>query len=83
MPLGPAILNRTDVLIAGPYRQPQHLSRGLLGSANQRIRLLTGRYHWRDFQNLPACEVILHPDGAITLTGIAPPSWPAPHYRIP
>jgi len=72
MPLGPAILGRTDALIAGPYIGAQHVGRGLLGSANQRIHLLTGRYRASDFAGIPVGEAIIHRDGSITLTGIQP-----------
>jgi anaerobic ribonucleoside-triphosphate reductase activating protein len=72
MPLGPAILACTDVLIAGPYMQSLHVGRGLLGSANQRIHLLSGRYRASDFGGIPVREAIIHRDGTITLTGIQP-----------
>jgi anaerobic ribonucleoside-triphosphate reductase activating protein len=72
MPLGPAILARTDVLIAGPYVRAQHVGRGLLGSANQRIQLLTSRYRSSQFGGIPAGEAIIHREGSITLTGIQP-----------
>jgi anaerobic ribonucleoside-triphosphate reductase activating protein len=68
-PLGPAILSRLDVLIAGRYVQSLHLGRGLLGSSNQQIHLLTGRYTPADVQSVPVWEVILHADGAATLSG--------------
>ncbi|MCX6623226.1 MAG: 4Fe-4S single cluster domain-containing protein [Acidobacteria bacterium] len=68
-PGGPEILANTDVLVAGPYRQDLHFGSGLLGSANQRLHLLTGRYRLADFVTLPASEVILHRDGSVTVTG--------------
>jgi len=74
MPLGPRILSRLDVLIAGRYLHAQHLGVGLLGSANQRIHLLSKRYAPSDFTRLPAGEAIIHRDGSITLSGIHPPS---------
>jgi anaerobic ribonucleoside-triphosphate reductase activating protein len=70
--LGPEILNRLDVLIAGRYVAALHLGRGLLGSANQKLHLLTSRYQPEDFLCTPSGEVILHRDGAITMSGIAP-----------
>lgn len=72
LPLGGRILGHIDVLVAGRYRASGHLGRGVLGSANQRIHLLTGRYKASDFAHLPSCEVILHADGTITLSGVDP-----------
>jgi anaerobic ribonucleoside-triphosphate reductase activating protein len=70
-PQGPEILACLDVLIAGPYLHALHAGRGLLGSANQRIHLLTSRHHITDFDSLPAREIILHRDGTLTITGFA------------
>jgi anaerobic ribonucleoside-triphosphate reductase activating protein len=68
-PQGPEILACLDVLIAGPYVQALHTGRGLLGSANQRIHLLTSRYGPGDFAALPTAEIILHRDGSMTVSG--------------
>jgi anaerobic ribonucleoside-triphosphate reductase activating protein len=70
--LASAIFGLTDVVVAGPYVQSQHLGCGLLGSANQRLHLLTGRCCPSDFAGLPAAEVILHRDGSATLSGVSP-----------
>jgi anaerobic ribonucleoside-triphosphate reductase activating protein len=72
MARGPEILGLVDVLIAGPYQAEQHSGRGLLGSANQRIHLLSGRHRLEEFAGVPQGEVILHRDGSITITGIVP-----------
>lgn len=69
---GDPILQHVDVLIAGRYVQSRHLGRGLLGSSNQRIHLLTTRYKYSDFENIPSREVIIHADGTCTITGINP-----------
>jgi len=69
-PLGPAILAKLDVLVAGRYVQQRHLGRGLLGSANQQIHLLTSRHTLAEFAAIPTGEIILHPDGSITHSGI-------------
>ena len=71
LPLGPAILASIDVLVAGPYVQEQHSGHGLLGSTNQRLHLLTGRYQPGDFTRLPRGEIILHRDGTMMVTGFA------------
>ena len=75
--LGPRVLANLDVLIAGPYIQARRVGAGLLGSANQRIHLLTNRYSPRDFASIPTREVIVHRDGSVTITGIVPFSLPA------
>ncbi|MCK6554430.1 radical SAM protein [Candidatus Binatia bacterium] len=70
--LGAAILARVDVLVAGRYVASQRTGRGLLGSANQRLHLLTDRYRLADLFTVPACEVVLHADGSYTVSGVAP-----------
>lgn len=69
---GDSILQHVDVLIAGRYVHSRHLGRGLLGSSNQRIHLLTTRYKYSDFESIPCREVIIHADGTCTITGINP-----------
>jgi len=72
LPLGPQILRHLDVLIARRY-SPAHLSgHGLLGSPNQQIHLLTGRYTLSQLASTPCRELILHPDGTMTASGISP-----------
>jgi len=72
LPLGPSILRHIDVLIAGRYVASQHVSHSLLGSANQQVHLLTNRYALADLASIPRRELILHPDGTITATGLSP-----------
>jgi anaerobic ribonucleoside-triphosphate reductase activating protein len=72
LPLGAEILLRLDVLIAGRFVERQRVGKGLLGSANQQIHLLTSRHTLAEFRDTPGREVILHGDGSITLSGIAP-----------
>ncbi|MBI4514229.1 MAG: radical SAM protein [Deltaproteobacteria bacterium] len=71
-PWGPAILSCIDVLIAGRYVAMRGLGEGLRGSANQRVHLLTSRYTHGDLAAVPRREVILHPDGSVSITGIRP-----------
>ena len=71
LPPGPGILAVTDVLIAGPFRA-ELTGQGLLGSANQRIHLLSNRYSPADLGAVPRSEIILHRDGSMTISGIAP-----------
>ena len=77
-PFGPDILRHLDVLMAGRYRAARHQGRGLLGSANQRLHLLTRRHTPQQIGATPPTEIILHRDGTMTLTGIAPLRLPLP-----
>lgn len=68
-----ALLPFLDVVIAGRYVAALRLARGLLGSANKRVHLLTGRHGPAEFVDLPEAEALIHPDGRVTITGIDPP----------
>lgn len=72
IPLGTEILSNVDVLVDGPYVRERHLARGLLGSSNQRIHMLTDRYPATAFAGIPRREVVLHRDGTVTLSGVDP-----------
>ena len=72
--LGARILRHLDVLVAGRYVRSRHRASGLIGSSNQRIHFLTQRYSPADIATLPDSEVILHVDGTMSLSGIAPRS---------
>jgi hypothetical protein len=72
MPLGRTILERVDAVIAGRYVRSLHVGRGLLGSSNQEIRLLTARYRLEDFARVPVREAILRRGGDVVVTGITP-----------
>lgn len=71
-PLGPAILAGIDVLIDGRFVERRPLGRGLRGSSNQRVHLLTGRYSAADIEATPVSEIVIGPDGSATVTGVAP-----------
>jgi anaerobic ribonucleoside-triphosphate reductase activating protein len=72
LPGGPAVLTRLDVLIDGRYVAGERLATGLRGSANQRIRLLTGRYQLADVEATPVAEIRIGRDGELVLTGVDP-----------
>jgi len=72
MPLGRAILSVLDVVIDGRYQASSPLGRGLRGSQNQRIHLLSDRYSAADIAATPEAEIHIGPGGAVTLTGITP-----------
>jgi anaerobic ribonucleoside-triphosphate reductase activating protein len=73
-PLGPAILNHVDTLIAGSYDAARHNPRGLIGSNNQQVHHLSARYKNVDFTTLPSREAIIQADGSTILTGVNPPA---------
>lgn len=71
-PLGPAVLAELDVLVDGRYVAPLALGRGLRGSANQQVRLLTARHREADVAGTPIAEIRIGPDGQIVATGVDP-----------
>lgn len=75
LPTGPDTLALVDILVDGPYDPTRRLARGLRGSTNQRIHLLTDRYQLDDVEATPGAEVILHAGGSVSLSGIARPGW--------
>ncbi len=72
-PLGPAILERIDVLVDGRYVDKRRVARGLRGSANQVVHLLTPRHRMADIEATPVGEVVIGPDGELTVSGVDPP----------
>ena len=72
LPLGPAIIDRCDVLIAGRYAPEEHVRHGLLGSSNQQLHLLSDRYTESQLSKTPRCELLLRTDGTITVSGLSP-----------
>jgi anaerobic ribonucleoside-triphosphate reductase activating protein len=75
MPDARALLACADVLIAGRYDPSQHLARGLRGSANQTVHLLTDRYTTDDLESVPPAEVIITAKGEVAVSGIDPLRW--------
>ena len=64
------LLRATDLAVAGRYVDAQQVSdQPWLGSANQTIRFLSGRYSAADIPAASSCEVHLHLDGRAVLTG--------------
>ena len=72
LPDGPAVLANLDVLIDGRYVAGERLGRGLRGSANQRIHVLTSRYTLADVEATPVAEIRIAPTGEVVLTGVNP-----------
>nr|WP_241266526.1 4Fe-4S single cluster domain-containing protein [Streptomyces scabichelini] len=86
MPEAAALCDSVDVLLAGRYESGQRIARGLRGSANKTVHLFGDRYALHDLDAVPDAEVVIHPDGRLTLTGIdplAPPPAPAGPHRQP
>jgi anaerobic ribonucleoside-triphosphate reductase activating protein len=82
------LLALTDILVDGPYvRELPDQERRWIGSTNQRIHFLTGRYHhddrWRKSNTL---EIRLK-DGELTVNGFPAKSavglWKRPRVRRP
>lgn len=61
-----------DVVIAGRYDARQRLARGLRGSANQTIHLLSPRYARAELETVPEAEAVLLPTGEVVLSGLEP-----------
>jgi anaerobic ribonucleoside-triphosphate reductase activating protein len=59
-----------DLVIAGRYNARRHLGRGLRGSDNKAYWPLTSRYRAEQFTEVPEVELILAPDGTLTVTGL-------------
>jgi organic radical activating enzyme len=76
MPFGLTILAHIDVLVAGRYVQSRRLARGLRGSANKTVHLLTDRYTLEDLERVPMAEVWIDAAGNISISGIEPLSIP-------
>ena len=72
MPLGPAMLAAIDVLVDGRYVAPERLARGLRGSANQTVQLLSPRYTADQVAGTPEAEIKIQIDGSLVITGVDP-----------
>lgn len=72
MPEAGRLLGALDILIAGRYEQARREARGLRGSSNKTVDLLTDRYTMSDLDAVPACEIVLTPRGEVIITGMDP-----------
>lgn len=65
-----SLLAETDILVAGRFLQEQRVAgRAWVGSANQTVHFLTGRYGPGDLADAPVSEVLVRPDGSLVFTG--------------
>ena len=71
-PLGPAVLGAIDVLVDGRFVERRLLGRGMRGSDNQKIHLLSGRHSMDAIEATPVGEVVIGPDGTARVSGVAP-----------
>jgi anaerobic ribonucleoside-triphosphate reductase activating protein len=69
------MLSHVDVLVAGRYDAEQRVAGQLRGSANQTVHFLSDRYAQPDVREVPQAEVVIDPDGEVTLSGIDPLEW--------
>lgn len=67
---GLEIINLVDVLISGRFQKTAKISKGLRGSSNQVIHLITTRYHAEDLEQTPEAEITIDPLGGITVSGV-------------
>ena len=72
MELGKEILSFTDVLIAGRFEKKLHSGKGLCGSKNKNIHLLTSRYSLQEILATPDSEIIISASSEIVFSGIDP-----------
>jgi anaerobic ribonucleoside-triphosphate reductase activating protein len=65
-----AAVAAADLVLAGRYNRHRHLGTGLRGSANKVAWPITARYSLADLDPVPALEVLLGPEGTVTVTGM-------------
>lgn len=61
---------RFDAAICGPYDYRRAPGPGWLASANQEIRIVSGRIRPEDFDRIPPAEIQIDAGGQISITGI-------------
>jgi anaerobic ribonucleoside-triphosphate reductase activating protein len=72
LPRHEELLAHLDVVLAGRYDRARRVARGLRGSANKTLHLLTGRYTAADLAAVPEAEVVIGTDGTALVSGIEP-----------
>lgn len=73
---GAELLQHLDVLIDGRYQAELGLRRGLRGSANQKVHLLSDRYPPEALEPLDkpsSVELLIAPDGSVMMSGFPTP----------
>ncbi|HRZ47435.1 MAG TPA: 4Fe-4S cluster-binding domain-containing protein [Candidatus Paceibacterota bacterium] len=64
-----ALLEVSDLLVAGPYDRNLPCKHPLLASANQQLVFLTDRYRHFDFEQKRKVEFRIGPDGDVRVSG--------------
>jgi len=62
-------VEHADMVIAGRYNPRLRIARGLRGSSNKEYWARTRRYRPGDFAGVPEVELLVGPDGTLTVTG--------------
>jgi anaerobic ribonucleoside-triphosphate reductase activating protein len=62
-----------DLVVAGRYNRRRRVATGLRGSANKMYWDRTGRYPPSALRTVPDGEVLIGPDGTVTVTGMVAP----------
>jgi len=65
-----AAVSDVDMVVAGRYNRRLHLGSGLRGSSNKTYWARSSRYTEEMFLRLPEVEVLIDPEGTVTLTGM-------------
>ncbi|GIH07153.1 radical SAM protein [Rhizocola hellebori] len=65
-----AAVSDVDMLVAGRYNQRLRVAAGLRGSSNKVYWARSDRYTEEMFMEVPQAEVLIGPDGTVTLTGM-------------
>ena len=69
LPRGAEALAQIDVLVAGRFDATQTQAASILSSANQQLKLLSTRHSMDEFSEGGEVEIVIAPDGTVTLTG--------------
>lgn len=65
-----AAVQLVDMVVAGRYNARLHLGQGLRGSTNKEYWSVTSRYSSADFESVPETEIVVAPDGTVSITGM-------------
>lgn len=69
-PVWAAAVSGADLVVVGRYVGGRHLGRGLRGSSNKEVWSLTGRHDASELAAVPESELVIAPDGSVTVTGM-------------
>lgn len=65
-----ATVESVDIAVTGRYNARLHLGHGLRGSSNKEYWPITSRYSAADFETVPETEIVIAPDGTVSITGM-------------